>query len=75
MLIRTEYYQDCELHLYREGPLHYYTISIAGRRPIPLPRTMNHTTVEAAQAEARSIVDARRKRKRMGLGDATLTQC
>jgi hypothetical protein len=41
MLIGTEHYQECELYLYREGPRHYFTISIPGRRPISLPRTMN----------------------------------
>ena len=66
MLIGTEHYEDCELYLYREGPLHYFTISIAGRRPVPLPRTMNHKTVESARAEAHSIVDAYRKRRGMG---------
>jgi hypothetical protein len=66
MLVGTERYQDCDLYLYREGPLHYYTISIAGRRPITLPRTMNHATVESARGEAHSIVDAHLKRRRMG---------
>ena len=66
MLIRTEHYQECELYLYCEGPLHYFTISVPGRRPIRLPGTMNHTTVESARTEAWSIVDAHRKRRRMG---------
>jgi hypothetical protein len=66
MLIGTERYQECELYLHREGPLHHFTISIPGRRPITLPRTMNHTTVESARNEARSIVDVHRKRRRMG---------
>jgi hypothetical protein len=64
MLIGTEQYRGCQLALYREGERHYFTISVAARNPISLPRTMDHTTVESARTEARAIVDGYHKRPR-----------